>query len=70
MKTKATVRVRVVLGVEVASTWGDNCSVAQVRKQGVDAAEAIVRRALKDAAEVKVLGVESLEMTVTHEAER
>lgn len=70
MKTTATVRVRVVVGVEVGSAWGDDCTVAQVRKQGAEAGENIVRNALADDKRVKLFGVESLEMTVVNEAER
>lgn len=70
MKTKATVRVRVVVGVEVSSVWGGDCPVSQVRKQGSEEAEGAVRRALKDAKGLTILGVESLEMTVVNEADR
>lgn len=69
MKTKATVRVRVVVGVEVSSTWGDNCTVSQVRQQGSQEGEAAVRKALSEDKRLKVLGVESLEMTVVNEVE-
>lgn len=70
MKTTATVRVRVVIGVDVGAAWGDDCTVAQVRKQGAEAGENIVRNALAGEKRLKVLGVESLEMTVVNEAER
>lgn len=70
MKTSATVRVRVMLGVSVSSVWGDDCTVAQVRQQGTDGALAAVARALEGAKGVSILGVEALEMTVLNEAER
>lgn len=70
MRTTATVRIRVVVGVEVSSTWGPNCTVAQVRDQGAREGEAAVRQALSEATALKVLGVEALEMTVVNEAER
>lgn len=68
MRTRATVRV--VVGVEVGATWGDDCPVSQVRRQGSEAGEAAVRRALDGAKGLTILGVESLEMTVVNEAER
>ena len=58
------------LGVTVSSTWGDDCSVGQVRKQGVEEAEGAVRRALEGAKGLTILGTESLEMTVVRDAER
>ena len=70
MKTTATGRVRVVVGVEVGSAWSDDCTAAQVRKQGAEDGENIVRNALSADKRVKLLGVESLEMTVVNEAER
>lgn len=70
MKTTATVRVRVVVGVEVDAVWSGDSTVAQVLRQGALAGENAVRGALAGDARVKVLGVESLEMTTVIEAEQ
>lgn len=70
MKTTATVRVRVVVGVVVPTVWAASATVEDVRKRGVQEAEALVRSALEGETELRLLGVESLEMTVVSEAER
>jgi hypothetical protein len=70
VKTKAMVRVRVVVAVEVPSVWGGDCSVSQVRAQGAEEAEGAVRKAIASDRRLSVLGVDALEMTVTNEAER
>ncbi len=70
MKTTATVRVRVVVGVEVDVTWSDDSTVSQVRRQGAENAVGLLQNALAGNARLKVLGAESLEMTVVSEVER
>lgn len=70
MKTTATVRVRVVVGVVVPTVWAAGATVEDVRKRGVQEAEALVRSALEGETELRLIGVESLEMTVVSEAER
>jgi hypothetical protein len=70
MKTTATVKVRVVVGVTLSSVWGDDCTVAQVRTQGAKEAEEAVWKALAGQGRFGVLGVEALEMVLTSEAER
>lgn len=46
---RSRARCSVVLCVEVLpdDEWGDDCTVAQVRQQGVRSAEAVVRRMLE-----------------------
>lgn len=70
MKTRATVRVRVTVEVAVSSSWGGDCPLSQVRKQGAEEGENIVRNALAGHKRLTVRGVEALEMTVVDEVER
>lgn len=51
----ATAKVRVELEISIPSTWGDECTVGQVRKQAKDSAEGILRKmAAKN--KIKIIG--------------
>lgn len=58
-----TIRVELVLSIEVDSAWGEDCTVKQIYKQGVDSAIAKVERALKDYRGVRIVSVKDVEMT-------
>ena len=44
MATTATVKV--TLEIKADSTWGDDCTVGQVKKQAIDSARKIIGKAL------------------------
>lgn len=48
-KQSATVRVRLVLEVESHGAWGEDCSIAQAKRQGLSDAMGNLRRVLGEA---------------------
>ena len=38
MSGRALIRVQVVLSIEVRDAWGDDCTIGQVKNQGMQAA--------------------------------
>ena len=49
MTTKsATVKVRLVVEVDAPGTWGEDCTVAQIRSQGQQSAIGALTRVLSD----------------------
>jgi hypothetical protein len=50
----ATVLVSLTLEVLVGESWGDDCTIGQIRKQAGDAAEARIRRLLDSDKSVRV----------------
>lgn len=50
-----TARVTVKLDIDVASNWGDNCTVGQVKKQALDKATYILAKILRTT-DVKLIG--------------
>jgi hypothetical protein len=61
--SNATVRVRVVVEVPVRSTWGSDCTVAQVQKQGIEEAVGALRRVVGSSG-IRFVNVESCDMVV------
>lgn len=47
MTAKASVTVHLVLEVEIDPVWGPNCTIGQVRAQGIESAERTFRLALE-----------------------
>jgi hypothetical protein len=60
----ATVRVRVVVEVPVRGTWGADCTVAQVQRQGIEEATNVLRR-VAGSSGIRFVRVESCDMTVS-----
>jgi hypothetical protein len=44
MMVQATARVTLTVDIEVGSTWGDTCPIAQIHKQATEDALGILRR--------------------------
>lgn len=70
MTTRATVQV--LLEVEVPDRWGDECTIGQVRKQALQAAETRIGQALQAAnrdgsPEIRILGVLGRQVSVFEE---
>jgi hypothetical protein len=69
--TKASVKVQIVLEVEINAAWGDECTVGQVRAQGTAAAERTVRGALEGGSEerkrLRVVGIKCSDVTIREE---
>ena len=63
----ASVRVRLVVEVKPSDTWGDDCTLGQVQKQGVTAALAILERALGENSRVRIVGVDSCDVVLNEE---
>lgn len=49
--SKATVHVHVELDIEISDSWGDDCTLGQVRQQAYDAARHIIVTQLAPALE-------------------
>ena len=47
-------RSTVILEVKVGDSWGDECSVGQVKKQALDSANIILNKAFSAAPEISV----------------
>lgn len=58
-----TIRVELVLSVEVSGGWAKNCTMEQVYKEGVDGAIAKVERALTAPSGIRIVSVKGAEMT-------
>jgi len=50
----ATAVVTVTLKINVTDTWGDDCTVGQVKKQALDSASGILHRALKESKTIQI----------------
>jgi len=64
MSTFTTATVTVSLEIRVNDSWGDNCTVAQVKKQAADSANGILRRAVETEGNITVKG--TVECTDIH----
>lgn len=64
MSDSATVRVRVVIDVPVRGAWGPTCTVAQVQRQSIEEATAVLRR-VAGTSGIRFVRVESCDMTVS-----
>jgi hypothetical protein len=61
----ATIRVQVLVEVAVGASWGDDCSVGQVRKQGVEEAVGAVTRLVHvEGSKVRVVGAVASDMVL------
>lgn len=54
MSVKA--RVVVTLDIDVDGTWGDDCTVAQVKKQAIDNANHMLTKNLTSSNDIKIVG--------------
>lgn len=45
-RTRARARIRITVEIDAAGVWGGECTVDQVRRQGVEAVEDALRRGL------------------------
>lgn len=68
MRLHATAKVTVVLEIDGASGWGEECTVRQVHDQAVAGARGTLQRLLKDAAGVRLIGEPALgQVTIKEE---
>ena len=58
-----TIRIELVLSVEVDSAWGEDCTMGQVYKQGCDDAIARLGRQLQSTNGIKIISIKGAEMT-------
>lgn len=58
-----TIRVELVLSVDVSDGWADNCTMQQIYKEGVDAAVAKIQRAMREPNGIRIVSVKAVEMT-------
>lgn len=52
-----TATVTVTLNFKVSSSWGDTCTVAQIKKQAIEAADRMLIKALERDEHIEVRGV-------------
>lgn len=68
MPTSASVKVQVVLEVELASSWGPACTISQARLQAVETAERTVRIALEggkpERERIRMVGVKCADVII------
>ena len=71
MSPKATVKVQVVLEVDVDAGWGKDCTIGQARAQGVENAERTVRLALEggepERKRIRMVGIKSVDVIIRSE---
>jgi hypothetical protein len=61
----ATVRVHVLVEVTLGASWGDDCSVGQVRAQGTrEAVDAVRRLVHVDGSKVRVVEAVASDMVI------
>jgi len=69
--SRASVKVQVVLDVEVGDAWDQDCTIGQARSQGIASAEGIVRRALEggesERKRVRIIGIKSVDLVIRTE---
>lgn len=64
----ATVKVKLVVEVQSHGSWGQDCTIAQAKDQGLEAAMANLQRALGTASGIKVIRAEAVDIVVHCEA--
>lgn len=52
----AKARVTVTLDIDASSTWGDDCTVGQIKKQALDDANMKLTKALGSQTDIKIIG--------------
>jgi len=63
-RTQARIRVQVAVWVDLGATWGEDCTVAQVRGQGEEDALNRLGRLLGADPHVRVAGVTAHEIVI------
>jgi hypothetical protein len=61
----ASARVTFTIEVNVRSSWGEKCDLAQVYKQGEDEARGYLHRAFSDQRHVRIIGDPKVEAIIT-----
>lgn len=51
-----TATVKIALKLKINSTWGEDCSVAQVKKQAIAAANSMINQSITNDPDIEITG--------------
>jgi len=69
MNERAQARCSVTMTIEVIpdDVWGDDCSIAQVRKQGIDSARSMIEKMFRDNRRFSLLRIDKADVVTFQE---